>query len=111
MPALRVVQVPVFHSLVASVYLESESPAAAEAVERALAGSQFNARRLSDQAPSQLESVGSPEILVDAISIDPDHPTGIWIWATADNMRLAATNAVEIAEAQASAKQAARRPM
>lgn len=109
MPALRLIQVSVFHSLVASLYLESESPAAPEAVERALAGSQFEVRRFSDQAPSPVESTEAAKILVDAISIDPDHPNGIWIWATADNMRLAATNAVEIAEAQALGKQAAHR--
>ena len=28
----------------------------------------------------------------------PDHPAGLWIWAVADNLRLAAVNAVEIAE-------------
>ncbi len=108
-PALRVIQTPVFHSLVASVYLESESPAASEAVERALAGSQFKVRRSSEQAPSQVESAGAADILVDAISTDSDHPQGVWIWATADNMRLAATNAVEIAEVQALMKQATRR--
>jgi hypothetical protein len=36
--------------------------------------------------------------MVDAIAPDREHSTGVWIWAAVDNIRLAAVNAVEIAE-------------
>jgi hypothetical protein len=41
---------------------------------------------------------GQSGILLDAISIDGGHPAGLWIWAAVDDLRLAAENAVEIAE-------------
>ncbi len=55
-------------------------------------------RRRSQDSPSQVEAAGSDDILVDSVTADPDHPTGLWIWAVADNLRLAAINAVEVAE-------------
>ena len=98
LPALRVYQVPVFYSLAISLYVETAQPVAPEALSAALAGEHIRVRRRSEPAPSQVEAVGSSDILVDTIAPDPDHPTGIWIWAAVDNIRLAAVNAVEIAE-------------
>ncbi len=98
MPALRVYQVPVFYSLAISLYVETAQPEPPEALAAALAGGHIRVRRRSEPSPSQVEAAGSSDILVDTIAADPDHPTGIWIWAAVDNIRLAAVNAVEIAE-------------
>lgn len=97
-PAVRLCQAPVFHSLAFSLYVETLQPATPEALGAALAGDRLRLRRPSEQAPSQVEASGSSDILVDAITSDPAHPGGIWIWAAVDNLRLAAVNAVEIAE-------------
>jgi len=97
-PALRVFQVPVFYSLGISLYVETAQPVAPEVLGAALAGEHIRVRRRSEPVPSQVEAAGSSDILVDTIAPDPDHPTGIWIWAAVDNIRLAAVNAVEIAE-------------
>jgi aspartate-semialdehyde dehydrogenase len=98
LPALRVIQVPVFYSLTVSLYVETAQPADLKAVERALAGERIRVQRLSDRAPSQVDVAGTSDILVDAITVDSEHPDGVWLWATADNLRLSAVNAVEIAE-------------
>jgi aspartate-semialdehyde dehydrogenase len=98
LPALRVYQVPVFYSLAISLYVETAQPEAPEALAAALAGGHIRVRRSGERSPSQVEAAGSSGILVDTIAADPDHPTGIWIWAVVDNIRLAAVNAVEIAE-------------
>jgi aspartate-semialdehyde dehydrogenase len=98
LPALRVYQVPVFYSLAISLYVETEQPQAPEALAAALAGGHIRVRRRNEPSPSQVEAAGSRNILVDTIAVDPDHPTGVWIWAAVDNIRLAAVNAVEIAE-------------
>jgi aspartate-semialdehyde dehydrogenase len=98
LPALRVYQVPVFYSLAISLYVETERPEAPEALAAALAGGHIRVRRRNEPSPSQVEAAGSSNILVDTVAPDPDHPTGIWIWAVVDNIRLAAVNAVEIAE-------------
>ena len=55
-------------------------------------------RRRGESAPSPVDAAGSGDILVDNIRRDPANPAGFWIWATVDNIRLAAENAVEIAQ-------------
>jgi aspartate-semialdehyde dehydrogenase len=98
LPALRLLQVPVFHSLAVSLFVETGKPAAPEEVGEALQGGRVQLRRRSQDSPTQVEVAGSDKILVDSVTADPDHPTGLWIWAVADNLRLAAVNAVEVAE-------------
>ena len=61
-------------------------------------GQQIDLRRGAHDSPTPVEVAGSDEIQVDRVTADPDLPGGLWIWAVADNLRLAAVNAVEIAE-------------
>ena len=98
LPALRFVQAPVFHSLAVSLYVRTREPAPLAALGEALAAPGVRLRRISEGPPSPVEVTGSSDILVDALTADPAHPEGFWIWAVADNLRLAAVNAVEIAE-------------
>ena len=98
MPALRLLQVPVFHSLAVSLFVETDPPVPPEKAGEALAGERIELRRHGHDLPTPVEVAGSDKILVDSVAADPDHPTGLWIWAVADNLRLAAVNAVEIAE-------------
>jgi aspartate-semialdehyde dehydrogenase len=98
LPALRLFQAPVFHSLAVSLFLETAQPVAPEKAGEALQGERVQMRRRSQDSPSQVEVSGSDKILVDSVTADPDRPTGLWIWAVADNLRLAAVNAVEVAE-------------
>ena len=97
-PALRLVQVPVFHSLAVSLFVETDPPAPPEKAAEALLGERIELRRGAHDSPNPVEAAGSDEIQVDRVTADPDHPGGLWIWAVADNLRLAAINAVEIAE-------------
>jgi len=97
-PPLRVFQVPVFYSLALSIFVEAVDPVAPEKVGRALAGKRIQVRRPSEPAPSQVEAAGTGDILVDSIVRDPASSSGFWIWSVVDNLRLAAQNAVEIAE-------------
>ncbi len=98
LPALRVVYSPVFHSLACSLYVELVEEATLEALTQVLAGEPISLRKATDTPPSQVDVSGSSEIVVDALTIDATHPRGLWIWAAADNLRLAAVNAVQIAE-------------
>jgi len=98
MPALRLFQVPVFYSLAVSLFVETGQRVSAEKAGEALQGERVELRHRSQGSPTQVDAAGSDNILVDSVTVDPDHPTGLWIWAVADNLRLAALNAVEIAE-------------
>jgi len=96
-PAVRLLTVPVFYSLGVSVYVETAEPVTAEVATAALAGERIKARRANLDAPTLVEVTGSSDILLDSISIDAAHPNGLWLWAVADNLHLAAANAVELA--------------
>lgn len=97
-PAIRLVQVPVFYSTAVSLYVDTQERVPPSDLVLALEGAPIVIRRASEKPPSQAEAAGSNEILVDAIQPDAAHPAGLWLWAVADNMRLAAVNAVQIAE-------------
>ena len=97
-PAVRLLQVPVFYSTAVSLYAETRERIPPSDLVMALDGAPIAIRRTSEKAPSPADAAGSNEILVDAIQPDASHPEGIWLWAVADNLRLAAVNAVQIAE-------------
>ncbi len=100
-PALQMIQAPVFYALACSLYVETAAPVSPADASAALAGERVRVCRPAEEAPTQVGAAGSSEILVDAVSADPAHPKGLWMWAVADNIRLAAVNAVEIAESLA----------
>ena len=97
LPAVRLLTVPVFYSVGVSLYVEMAAPVTAEAASAALAGERIKVRKSNLDAPTPVEVTGSSDILVDSISIDAEHPNGLWLWAVADNLHLAASNAVELA--------------
>ena len=98
LPAVRLIQTPVFFSLGFSLYVETAAPAAPDAVRQSLEGDRVHVRRFTEPPPSPVEVTETGDILVDAVLAESANPSGLWIWAAADNMRLAAVNAVEIAE-------------
>jgi aspartate-semialdehyde dehydrogenase len=98
LPAVRLFQAAVFHSLAVSLYVETREPAPVEALEEVLKGPRLALTRLREPAPSPAEASGTSDILVDAVVRDESRAQGAWIWAVADNLRLAALNAIEIAE-------------
>jgi aspartate-semialdehyde dehydrogenase len=50
-----------------------------------------------EDAPTNVSAAGQGDILV-SISADANQKNGVWLWATTDNLRLAALTAVECAE-------------
>jgi len=97
-PALRLLQAPVFYSMAISLYVETAVAINPARAAELLAGNGARLRRASDPVSSQVEVTGSDDILVNSVVSDANRPQGLWIWAVADNLRLAAQNAVQIAE-------------
>src|SRR5207245_11012656 len=98
MPALRLVQAPLFYSLAVSLYVETASPVTPEVLSQTLAGERVRVAKLSEQAPSPVLVTGNNEVVVDAITVDGGRPNGIRICATPDNMRLPTENAIDTAD-------------
>jgi aspartate-semialdehyde dehydrogenase len=100
-PALQVLQAPVFHGHAFSIYLEMATPVGVPAFTQALAGDHVavsgNSNSNSEDAPTSVSVAGRDEIQV-FVAPDENNKNGVWLWATADNLRVAALNAVECAE-------------
>lgn len=100
MPSLRLVQAPVFHGYSISVWVEFDKATSYEALAGSLASPHIDVRTQDLTPPTNVGVAGQTGITVGAVSEDRNHPhTAFWFWIAADNLRLAAENAVEVARA------------
>ena len=95
MPSLRLIQAPVFHGHSFSVWVEFEDNPGAQALARALGDAGLDVR--PDDPPSNAGIAGQSGLSVGAIAADPNQPRAAWLWMVADNLRLAAENALAVA--------------
>lgn len=95
--SLQVAQAPVFHGHVFSIAVELEQTATQEQIEKALSGEHVDVM-VGDQQPSNLVAAGQADIAVQ-IRLDGNDKESarFWIWAAADNLKLAAENAIACA--------------
>ncbi len=98
MPSLRTMQAPMFYSLGISLYVEMRKTVTPAAAEAALTGAPVKISKAAEAPPSPAGAAGGEEILLDRVRADASHPNGLWVWAAADPLRLAAVNAIETAE-------------
>jgi aspartate-semialdehyde dehydrogenase len=96
MPSLRLIQAPVFHGYSASLWIEFESNPEIETIQRGLASSHIDLRTSEHEPPTNVGVAGQNGITVGSIAIDRNHPRASWFWLVADNLRIAAQNAVEV---------------
>jgi len=100
-PAIQLVQAPVFYGYAFAAYADLTSSRAAESfaqLETAFASLGVKIAAPDDPSPTNVSVAGESEIHLARIEGDPSVETGAWIWGVVDNLRLAATNAVRIAE-------------
>lgn len=102
-PSLMLVQAPVFHAHTFSIYIELEKNVSTGDFTQALAGEHVEISRSFGDSPSNVNVAGKDEILV-AVRRDASHENGFWLWASVDNLRLAAITAVECATALAAVR-------
>jgi aspartate-semialdehyde dehydrogenase len=103
LPALTLLQAPVFHAHTFSIYLEMESSVATGDFTRALAGEHVHIARAQEDSPSNVNVAGKDEIMV-AVRRDSVHENGFWLWAAVDNLRLSALTAADCATALAAVR-------
>jgi aspartate-semialdehyde dehydrogenase len=98
MPAIQLVQAPVFYGYAFAAYAEGAAPVDTEQLQAAFANLGVRVAQAEDEAPSNATVAGESEIHLARIEADPNVPNGVWIWGAVDGLRLEATNAVRIAE-------------
>lgn len=96
MPSLRIVHAPVFHGYSISVWVEFENRPDAAALSGALANANIEIREREQEAPSNVGVAGQSGITVGSIVPDRNDARATWFWIVADNLRIAADNAVEV---------------
>jgi aspartate-semialdehyde dehydrogenase len=99
-PALLVLQAPIFHGHAVALNLRFDGAAALEEVSSALSGEHVVLVGGREEAPTNVNAAGQGHILV-SVMADRSDARSAWLWATADNLRLAAAIAVELAESMA----------
>lgn len=102
-PSLVLLQAPIFHAHTFSVYLEMETPVANGDLAEALAGEHVAVARQAEDSPTNVGAAGQDDIQV-ALRRDRRHENGFWVWAAADNLRLAALTAVDCAASLAASR-------
>jgi aspartate-semialdehyde dehydrogenase len=98
-PALRLVQAPVFHAYTASVWVKFAQPAKTADLEAAFRGVSWEVREPDQGPPTNAGVAGESGITLDAIREDPGDPQAAWFWIAADNLRISADNALLAAAA------------
>jgi aspartate-semialdehyde dehydrogenase len=96
-PSLMLLQAPIFHGYALAVFLEMEGAVDVQALSQALAGDHVAIPGADEDSPGNVSAAGQADIQL-SIKIDPVQPNGVWLWASADNLRIAALTAVECAE-------------
>jgi aspartate-semialdehyde dehydrogenase len=98
LPAIQLVQAPVFYGYAFAAYAEFASPQPGGQLEAALENLGVKIGAAGEPAPTNASVAGESEIQIGRIEADANIGGGVWLWGVADNLRLAATNAVRIAE-------------
>lgn len=103
LPSVQILQPPIFHGNAVSLNIQLEGLADIAQISAALAGEHISLTPSSEDAPSNVNAAGQGNILV-ALTPDPADPNSVWLWATSDNLRVAASIGVELAESMAAAR-------
>ncbi len=97
MPSLRVVHAPVFHGYSFSAWVEFDGNPGVEAIASGLAADAIEVLTEDFDPPNNIGQAGQSGISVGAITPDRNNAEAVWFWLAADNVRLAAENAVMVA--------------
>ena len=96
MPSIRLIQAPVFHGHSMSVWVEFEDAVDTVKIDKILSAADIDVR--PDEPPSNANIAGQSGLSVGNIHADANNSRACWIWMVADNLRLAAENALAVSK-------------
>jgi aspartate-semialdehyde dehydrogenase len=98
-PAIQLLQAPVFYGYAFAAYADlGSSAASSEAIAASFASVGAKIPAPDDPVPDNVSVAGESHVHLGPIAADPNVPRGVWLWGVADHLRLTAANAVRIAE-------------
>ena len=97
-PAILVIQAPVFYSHTFAAYAEFNAAPMLDDLAARLRSAGLKLARARDEAPTNVNVVGEVRPVLRQPERDPSIETGVWLWGAADNLRVPAATAVAIAE-------------
>jgi len=97
---IAAVQAPIFHSHACSVFLKLARAVTVEQIVASLsnAGAGIILHGEEGLSPSPVTVVGSDAVHIARVVVDPASPSDSFLWIVSDNLRIAASNALQIAE-------------
>jgi aspartate-semialdehyde dehydrogenase len=97
---IAAIQAPVFHSHALSVFLQLKEAPSLDQIATSLqaGGSGVIVHATDGLSPSPVTVVGSDAVHIARLTTDPVRPGALFLWIVADNLRIAAGNAMQIAE-------------
>ena len=98
MPAIALVQAPVFHSHAFTAYAEFKEVIALPALAASITRAGLKITGAGDAPPTNITVAGEPRPIFGKPERDSEIETGVWFWGAADNLRVPAANALAIAE-------------
>lgn len=99
MPRVMVMQAPVFHGHAISLFVDLlSSPTVEEIVARFATEPGTFATYADNAGPSPVQVIGNDKIHISRVFADPHHPGSYGLWIAIDNLRIAASNAIQTAE-------------
>jgi aspartate-semialdehyde dehydrogenase len=101
--SLLLLQAPIFHGHAFAIHVEIDQLVDVQNISQALAGEHVNLTHAADDAPNNVNAAGQSEVQL-SILPDSDHSKSFWLWAASDNLRVAASTAVECAETMAATR-------
>jgi aspartate-semialdehyde dehydrogenase len=98
MPAMNLIQAPVFYGHAFAAFAEFEKAVEPTALAASLEAAGLQIAGGDDPGPSNVSVAGEAQAVVSVAAPDGGVPHGYWFWGAADNYRLPASNALQIAE-------------
>ena len=95
-PSLRLMHAPVFHGHVFSIWVEFEKPVAVDDLEAELVSDWIDLRTSETEPPTNTGVAQQAGIQV-TVQFDRANPRAAWFFVAADNVKLMADNAVQLA--------------
>jgi aspartate-semialdehyde dehydrogenase len=98
--ALQVVQAPVFHGYAISVSMTLDKPVQARDLQQALDGAHLHVVSRIGEFPGNVQAVEEEDaqvLLQSAVAAEAEESSRFWLWIVADNLKLAAQNAIACA--------------